>query len=178
MSVHTRAGTNALLGCWEGDYASTIQDLWISKPILFIGSNKDDWAKGLTRDDFELLCTNGKRANTMDYKTCHLAKVPTHAVVARPEKANKIRELLEGQEVSGTDSGRNVLGWFFTQHIYIFRAMMLSKWVKCGRFWLTDMGSEPCPLVSPSLHPFWTYSCVLETPLGCLISDPAVSGTR
>uniref|UniRef100_A0A493TNX2 Ovotransferrin n=1 Tax=Anas platyrhynchos platyrhynchos TaxID=8840 RepID=A0A493TNX2_ANAPP len=65
------------------------------------GSNKDDWAKGLTRDDFELLCTNGKRANTMDYKTCHLAKVPTHAVVARPEKANKIRELLEGQEKRG-----------------------------------------------------------------------------
>ncbi|MCJ0374990.1 hypothetical protein J0W42_19825, partial [Clostridioides difficile] len=74
------------------------------------GSNKDDWAKGLTRDDFELLCTNGKRANTMDYKTCHLAKVPTHAVVARPEKANKIRELLEGQEklfgLHGTEKER------------------------------------------------------------------------
>ncbi|NXJ76759.1 TRFE protein, partial [Trogon melanurus] len=62
------------------------------------GTNKEAWAKGLKLDDFELLCTNGQRANVMDYRTCHLAKVPTHAVVTRPEKAEKVRELLQGQE--------------------------------------------------------------------------------
>lgn len=46
----------------------------------------------------------------MDYGHCHLAKVPTHAVVTRPEKADKVRELLDRQEVSSTESGRNVLG--------------------------------------------------------------------
>lgn len=63
-------------------------------------------------DEFELLCTNGKRANIMAYRDCHLAKVPTHAVITRPEKAKKVRELLERQEVSSTDSRRNVLGLF------------------------------------------------------------------
>lgn len=59
---------------------------------------------------FELLCTDGRRANVMAYRECHLAKVPTHAVVTRPEKAKKVRELLERQEVGSAGSGRNILG--------------------------------------------------------------------
>ncbi|NXJ12854.1 TRFE protein, partial [Odontophorus gujanensis] len=62
------------------------------------GKNKDEWAKNLQMDDFELLCTDGRRANVMDYRECNLAEVPTHAVVVRPEKASKIRDLLERQE--------------------------------------------------------------------------------
>ncbi|XP_010123233.1 PREDICTED: ovotransferrin-like [Chlamydotis macqueenii] len=62
------------------------------------GENKEDWAKNLKMDQFELLCTDGRRANVMDYSTCHLAKVPTHAVITRPENAKVVRELLEGQE--------------------------------------------------------------------------------
>ncbi|NXD16844.1 TRFE protein, partial [Nothocercus nigrocapillus] len=62
------------------------------------GKNKEDWAKDLTMDQFELLCPDGKRANVMDYRTCHLAKVPTHAVISRPEKASEIRDLLKRQE--------------------------------------------------------------------------------
>ncbi|NWS57316.1 TRFE protein, partial [Chunga burmeisteri] len=62
------------------------------------GKNKEEWAKNLKMDEFELLCTNGKRANVIAYSDCHLAKVPTHAVVTRPEKAKKVRELLERQE--------------------------------------------------------------------------------
>lgn len=48
----------------------------------------------------------------MDYRDCHLARVPTHGVVTRPEKAKKVRELLERQEVSSTGSAGNVLGLF------------------------------------------------------------------
>ncbi|KFP20647.1 Ovotransferrin, partial [Egretta garzetta] len=62
------------------------------------GKNKEDWAKNLKMDQFELLCTNGQRANVMAYRDCHLAEVPTHAVVTRPEKAKKVQELLERQE--------------------------------------------------------------------------------
>ncbi|NXF97393.1 TRFE protein, partial [Eubucco bourcierii] len=62
------------------------------------GKNKEDWAKDLTMDQFELLCTDGRRQNVMAYRDCHLAKVPTHAVITRPEKAKKVRELLERQE--------------------------------------------------------------------------------
>ncbi|XP_065531264.1 serotransferrin [Lathamus discolor] len=62
------------------------------------GKNKEDWAKNLKMDQFELLCTDGRRANIMDYRDCHLARVPTHGVVTRPEKAKRVRELLERQE--------------------------------------------------------------------------------
>uniref|UniRef100_A0A8C2SMV6 Ovotransferrin n=1 Tax=Coturnix japonica TaxID=93934 RepID=A0A8C2SMV6_COTJA len=62
------------------------------------GKNKAEWAKDLQMDDFELLCTDGRRANVMDYRECNLAEVPTHAVVVRPEKAKKIQELMERQE--------------------------------------------------------------------------------
>ncbi|NXX79095.1 TRFE protein, partial [Urocolius indicus] len=62
------------------------------------GKNNEDWARNLRMDQFELLCTDGRRANVMDYRECHLAKVPTHGVVTRPEMAQKVRELLERQE--------------------------------------------------------------------------------
>ncbi|NXC15987.1 TRFE protein, partial [Corythaeola cristata] len=74
------------------------------------GKNKEEWAKNLKMDQFELLCTNGQRANIMDYKNCHLAKVPTHAVITRPDKAKKVRELLRRQEklfgTKGIDNDR------------------------------------------------------------------------
>ncbi|KAJ7423215.1 Ovotransferrin [Pitangus sulphuratus] len=62
------------------------------------GKSKESWAKDLKMDQFELLCTDGQRANVMDYRRCNLAKVPTHAVVTRPEKARQVREMLERQE--------------------------------------------------------------------------------
>ncbi|KFV03293.1 Ovotransferrin, partial [Pterocles gutturalis] len=62
------------------------------------GKNGEDWARNLKMDQFELLCTDGRRANIMDYRRCNLAKVPTHAVITRPESAKKVRELLESQE--------------------------------------------------------------------------------
>ncbi|NXU52866.1 TRFE protein, partial [Turnix velox] len=62
------------------------------------GKNKEEWAKDLKMDDFVLLCPDGRRANVMDYRSCHLARVPTHAVVTSPEKAKKVSEMLQRQE--------------------------------------------------------------------------------
>uniref|UniRef100_A0A669PVG3 Ovotransferrin n=1 Tax=Phasianus colchicus TaxID=9054 RepID=A0A669PVG3_PHACC len=77
------------------------------------GKNKAEWAKDLQMDDFELLCTDGRRANVMDYRQCNLAEVPTHAVVVRPEKANKISELMERQQerfgISGSERSKFVM---------------------------------------------------------------------
>lgn len=60
-------------------------------------------------DQFELLCTDGQRANVMDFARCHLAKVPTHAVMTRPEKAQQVREMLENQEVCSAENRRNIV---------------------------------------------------------------------
>ncbi|XP_075572191.1 serotransferrin isoform X2 [Pelecanus crispus] len=62
------------------------------------GKNKEDWAKNLKMDQFELLCTDGRRENIMAYRDCNLAEVPTHAVVTRTEKGEEVRKLLERQE--------------------------------------------------------------------------------
>lgn len=40
------------------------------------------------KDDFKLLCLDGTTAKIEDYKNCHLAKVPSHAIVGKNELTN------------------------------------------------------------------------------------------
>ena len=66
------------------------------------GPNKPAWASSYGPDDFQLLCLNGERRPINDHANCHLAKVPTHGVVTRPERAEAVRStLLEQQENYG-----------------------------------------------------------------------------
>lgn len=50
---------------------------------------------------YELLCKDNTRAPIDSYKTCHLSRVPAHAVVSRknPELANRIYSKLMAVEV-------------------------------------------------------------------------------
>ncbi|XP_013106570.2 transferrin 2 [Stomoxys calcitrans] len=47
------------------------------------GKRKEWWARNTLNDDFELLCTDGKRAELQDYKRCNLGKVKANAIVTR-----------------------------------------------------------------------------------------------
>lgn len=47
------------------------------------GSNRQTWARGLIKGDFELLCRDGSRAPIDQYKTCNLGRVASNAIVAR-----------------------------------------------------------------------------------------------
>nr|XP_036670946.1 melanotransferrin [Drosophila suzukii] len=47
------------------------------------GKRKEWWARNALNDDFELLCTDGTRAEIQDYKRCNLGKVKANAVVTR-----------------------------------------------------------------------------------------------
>uniref|UniRef100_UPI00398E48E3 melanotransferrin n=1 Tax=Pristiophorus japonicus TaxID=55135 RepID=UPI00398E48E3 len=49
------------------------------------GHNPTAWAKDLHSSDYQLLCRDGTRAEVTDWKVCHLARVPAHAVVVRPD---------------------------------------------------------------------------------------------
>ncbi|XP_007057023.3 ovotransferrin [Chelonia mydas] len=62
------------------------------------GHNTAEWAKGLRSDQFELLCLDGSRARPDEYKKCHLALVPAHAVVTRPDRAAAVRQMLIKQQ--------------------------------------------------------------------------------
>ncbi|KAH8296790.1 hypothetical protein KR054_011358 [Drosophila jambulina] len=47
------------------------------------GKRKEWWARNALNDDFELLCTDGTRAEINEYKRCNLGKVKANAVVTR-----------------------------------------------------------------------------------------------
>lgn len=51
------------------------------------GSNRQTWARGLIKEDFELLCRDGSRAPIDQYKSCNLGKVSSNAMVARKDSS-------------------------------------------------------------------------------------------
>nr|XP_004664256.1 serotransferrin [Jaculus jaculus] len=62
------------------------------------GNNAEAWARGLRHEDFELLCPDGTRKPVTEAATCHLARAPNHAVVARKEKSACVRKVLFNQQ--------------------------------------------------------------------------------
>uniref|UniRef100_A0A8C5KHL5 Inhibitor of carbonic anhydrase n=1 Tax=Jaculus jaculus TaxID=51337 RepID=A0A8C5KHL5_JACJA len=62
------------------------------------GKNPEAWAKGLKQEDFELLCLDGTRKPVTEAASCHLARVPNHAVVSRKERADYIARILINQQ--------------------------------------------------------------------------------
>uniref|UniRef100_A0A8C3W744 Transferrin-like domain-containing protein n=1 Tax=Catagonus wagneri TaxID=51154 RepID=A0A8C3W744_9CETA len=62
------------------------------------GRNPEAWAKDLKQEDFQLLCLDGTRKPVTEAQSCHLAAVPSHAVVSRKDKADFVRRVLFNQQ--------------------------------------------------------------------------------
>uniref|UniRef100_A0A8C2LGG2 Inhibitor of carbonic anhydrase n=1 Tax=Cricetulus griseus TaxID=10029 RepID=A0A8C2LGG2_CRIGR len=62
------------------------------------GKNLESWAKGLRQEDFELLCLDGTRKPVTEAQSCHLARVPNHAVFSRKDKVYFTRRILFNQQ--------------------------------------------------------------------------------
>ncbi|NXG75788.1 TRFM protein, partial [Baryphthengus martii] len=49
------------------------------------GESLSSWAQQLRSQDFQLLCRDGSTADVMEWRTCHLARIPARAVVVRSD---------------------------------------------------------------------------------------------
>ncbi|XP_014340192.1 melanotransferrin [Latimeria chalumnae] len=73
------------------------------------GRNPAPWAENLQSKNYQLLCRDGSRAEVSEWSNCHLAKVPSHAVVVRPDSDGSLvfRFLNDGQHRFKSDSNPN-----------------------------------------------------------------------
>ncbi|XP_069831195.1 melanotransferrin isoform X2 [Dendropsophus ebraccatus] len=64
------------------------------------GKKSDSWAKDVLSSDYQLLCRDGTRAEVTEWKRCHLARVPAHAVAVRSDVDGSLiyQMLHEGQQ--------------------------------------------------------------------------------
>ncbi|XP_018410834.1 PREDICTED: serotransferrin-A-like [Nanorana parkeri] len=69
--------------------------------------NSPAWAKGVKKDDLELLCPDGTRRPVSDYENCYLALVPAHAVATTADrKETVVRILTEQMGKFGKNAGQ------------------------------------------------------------------------
>ncbi|XP_026542960.1 melanotransferrin [Notechis scutatus] len=134
---------------------------------------KDDQAQpSWTLEDFQLLCRDGSRAAVSAWRTCHLARVPAHAVITRQDvEGSLIFEVLDQgqQRYNGGNSsfqmfhstaygGKNLLFKDSTAKLIPIMEQTYQAWL--GDEYLHAMRGLDC---DPKRLPEFLRWCVLST---------------
>lgn len=103
---------------------SLLQNFHISSlSLLLCEGIGPDWAHGVNPDDYMLLCPNKNPVPVDQFAECHLAQVPAHAVVTRPEFHERVVTVLQSQEVSKDLFSRNFFFFFFKISLFFPRTL-------------------------------------------------------
>uniref|UniRef100_A0A452T790 Melanotransferrin n=1 Tax=Ursus maritimus TaxID=29073 RepID=A0A452T790_URSMA len=151
------------------------------------GKTLPSWGQALLSQDFELLCRDGSRADVTEWRRCHLARVPAHAVVVRADTDGGLmfRLLNEGQRLFSHESSsfqmfsseaygeKNFVFKDSTSELVPIAAQTYEAWL--GGEYLHAMKGLLC---DPNRLPHYLRWCVLSTPEIQKCGDMAVAFSR
>uniref|UniRef100_A0A2R9AQT4 Melanotransferrin n=1 Tax=Pan paniscus TaxID=9597 RepID=A0A2R9AQT4_PANPA len=151
------------------------------------GKTLPSWGQALLSQDFELLCRDGSRADVTEWRQCHLARVPAHAVVVRADTDGGLifRLLNEGQRLFSHEGSsfqmfsseaygqKDLLFKDSASELVPIAAQTYEAWL--GHEYLHAMKGLLC---DPNRLPPYLRWCVLSTPEIQKCGDMAVAFRR
>ncbi|XP_063662600.1 melanotransferrin isoform X7 [Pan troglodytes] len=151
------------------------------------GKTLPSWGQALLSQDFELLCRDGRRADVTEWRQCHLARVPAHAVVVRADTDGGLifRLLNEGQRLFSHEGSsfqmfsseaygqKDLLFKDSTSELVPITTQTYEAWL--GHEYLHAMKGLLC---DPNRLPLYLRWCVLSTPEIQKCGDMAVAFRR
>ncbi|XP_014400722.1 PREDICTED: melanotransferrin [Myotis brandtii] len=151
------------------------------------GKTLPSWGQALLSQDFQLLCLDGSRADVTEWRHCHLAQVPAHAVVVRADTDGGLifRLLNEGQRLFSHENSsfqmfsseaygqKNLLFKDATSELVPIATQTYEAWL--GPEYLRAMKGLLC---DSNRLPRYLHWCVLSTPEIQKCGDMAVAFSR
>ncbi|XP_025769341.1 melanotransferrin [Puma concolor] len=151
------------------------------------GKTLPSWGQALLSQDFQLLCLDGSRADVTEWRRCHLARVPAHAVMVRPDTDGSLvfQLLNEGQRLFSHEGSRfqmfsseaygqkDLLFKDATSELVPIATQSYEAWL--GREYLQAMKGLLC---DPNRLPRYLRWCVLSAPEIQKCGDMAVAFSR
>ncbi|XP_053528886.1 melanotransferrin isoform X8 [Artibeus jamaicensis] len=151
------------------------------------GNTLPSWGQALLSQDFKLLCPDGSQADVTEWRRCHLAQVPAHAVVVRADTdGGLIFQLLsEGQRLFSHENRsfqmfsseaygqKNLLFKDATSELVPIATQTYEAWL--GPEYLRAMKGFLC---DSNRLPHYLHWCVLSTPEIQKCGDMAVAFSR
>ncbi|XP_036303238.1 melanotransferrin [Pipistrellus kuhlii] len=151
------------------------------------GQTLPSWGQELRSRDFQLLCLDGSRADVTEWRRCHLARVPAHAVVTRPDTDGGLifRLLNEGQRLFSHENSsfqmfsseaygqKNLLFKDATSELVPIATQTYEAWL--GPEYLRAMKGLLC---DSNRLPRYLHWCVLSAPEIQKCGDMAVAFSR